>query len=218
MAMKTISVLVVDDHAMVRSGFRRLLETSSQFHVVGEAENGEEAFRLYFDLRPDVVLLDLLMPGEGGLATIRRLISRDTQARVLVISMFDEPGIVRRTIDVGALGYLSKGASLEELTAAVMAVAAGQCYIEARLASRLKEVEQNMNPVDALTTRELEVFSMLAVGRSVNEIADLLHLSSKTVGAHRTSIMKKLALKNSAALARMAIVWNVVKVPGHQVS
>lgn len=213
MALEMISVLFVDDHAMVRSGFRQLLETSPQFHVVGEAANGEEAFRLYFDLRPDVLLLDLLMPGEGGLATIRRLLSRDANIRIVVLSMFDEPGIVRRAMDVGALGYLSKGASLEELTAAVLAVADGHSYIEARLAEQLQAVELHVNPVDSLTTREFEVFSMLAVGHSVQDVARLLHLSTKTVGAHRTSIMKKLALKNSAELARMAIIWNIVRVP-----
>jgi len=208
-----ISVLLVDDHTMVRSGFRRLLETNPHFHVVGEAENGEEAFRLYFDLRPDVLLLDLLMPGEGGLATIRRLIGRDANIRILVLSMFDEPGIVRRAMDVGAKGYLSKGASLEELTTAVTAVANGRSYIEARLAAQLQAVELHVNPIDSLTTREFEVFSMLAVGRSVQDIATLLHLSTKTVGAHRTSIMKKLVLKNGAELARMAIVWHIVRVP-----
>ncbi|MDX8406577.1 MAG: response regulator transcription factor, partial [Mariprofundus sp.] len=101
-ATQMISILMVDDHAMVRSGFRRLLESRPEFCVVGEAESGEEGFRHYFELRPDVVLLDLLMPGEGGLATIRRLTSRDAQARILVLSMFDEPGMIRRVMDVGA--------------------------------------------------------------------------------------------------------------------
>jgi len=211
-----VSILLVDDHAMVRSGVRQLLESSPLFHVIGEADNGEDGFRLYFDLHPDLLLLDLQMAGEGGLATMRRLINRDAQIRILVLSMFDDPGIVRRAIDIGALGYLSKGASLDELTKAVMAVAAGQSYIEPRFASQLDRIDPNINPLELLTTREFEVFSMLAIGRSVIEIAKLLHLSSKTAGAHRTSIMKKLALKNSAELARAAIAWNVVKVPNRE--
>jgi len=207
------SIIIVDDHTMVRSSFRMLLESNEEFCVVGEADNGEDAFRMYFDLNPDVVLLDLLMPGEGGLATARRLLSRDPEARVIILSMFDEPGIIRRAVDIGAAGYLSNGAVPSELIAAVTAVAAGQQYIEKRLQSSLQDTSSDAHPMELLTTREFEVFTMLAVGRSVIEIADMLHLSTKTVGAHRTSIMKKLALNNSAELARMAIVWNIVKIP-----
>ena len=209
-----ISILLVDDHDMVRSGFRRLLETHPHFHVAGEATNGEEAYRHYFDLRPDVILLDLLMPGEGGLATLRRLTNRDAAARVLVLSVFDEPGIVRRALENGASGYLSKGASEAELVEGVETVAAGHTYIESRLSAY---ADSPASPIDVLTTREFEIFTMLAQGRSVNEISEVLHLSPKTVGAHRTSIMKKMSLHNSAELARLAIVWNVVRVPSQVV-
>lgn len=207
-----ISVLLVDDHAMVRNGFRHLLEASPLFSVAGEAATGEEGFRLYVDLQPDVVVLDLRMPGEGGLATLRRLISRDAQARVLVLSMFDEPGIIRRALDAGALGYLSKGAATEALAQAVCAVAAGRQYIENSL-MQPDIPGRGRTPLELLTTREFEIFAMLAMGRSVIDIAALLYLSEKTVGAHRTSIMKKLELKNSAELVHVAIAWDLLQSP-----
>ncbi|TLS65487.1 response regulator transcription factor [Mariprofundus erugo] len=206
-----ISVLLVDDHVMVRKGFRHLLEASPLFCIAGEAATGEEGFRLYAELHPDVVVLDLMMPGEGGLATLRRLISRDAGARVLVLSMFDEPGIIRRALDAGALGYLSKGAPIDALSQAVSTVAAGHLYMENSLLHQSGSAAGS--PLELLTTREFEVFAMLAMGRSVIDIAALLHLSEKTVGAHRTSIMKKLALKNSAELVHKAMAWDLLQSP-----
>ncbi len=208
-----ISIVLVDDHAMVRQGIRQLLESDDSFAVIGEAESGEAGFRAYFQLQPDVLILDLMLPGESGLATLRRITSRDADARVLVLSMYDDPAIVVRALDNGAKGYISKAAPHNELKAAVEAVAAGAPYVEQNIRDKLHDCTINeQHPSLALTAREFEVFSMLAEGRTVVEIAELLHLSPKTAGAHQTSIMKKLSLKNSAQLVRTAIVWGVAKL------
>jgi len=208
-----ISILLVDDHDMVRDGIRQLLETNSAFAVVGEADSGEAGFRIFFELQPDIMILDLMLPGEGGLATMRRIRNRDHDANVLIISMYDDPAIVIRALDNGARGYLSKSASHDELVAAVTSVATGKPYIEQKIRKQLNEQAINeQHPSMVLTTREFEVFSMLAEGRSVAEIAALLHLSGKTVGAHHTSIMKKLQLKNGAQLVRIAIMWGIAKL------
>jgi len=208
-----ISIVLVDDHAMVRNGIRQLLESDDAFAVIGEAESGEEGFRAFFQLQPDVLILDLMLPGEGGLATLRRISNRDTNARVLILSMYDDPAIVIRALDCGAKGYLSKAASHVELKMAVQSVASGTPYIEQSIRDKLHERTINeQHPSLVLTAREFEVFSMLAEGRSVVEIAELLHLSPKTAGAHQTSILKKLELKNSAQVVRTAIVWGVTKL------
>ena len=208
-----ISIVLVDDHAMVRQGIRQLLESDDSFAVIGEAESGEAGFRAYFQLQPDVLILDLMLPGESGLATLRRITSRDADARVLVLSMYDDPAIVVRALDNGAKGYISKAASHNELKTAVKTVAAGAPYVEQNIRDELHARTINeQHPSLALTAREFEVFGMLAEGRSVVEIAELLHLSPKTAGAHQTSIMKKLSLKNSAQLVRTAIVWGVTKL------
>jgi len=203
-----ISIVLVDDHAMVRNGIRQLLESEDDFAVIGEAESGEEGFRAFFQLQPDVLILDLMLPGEGGLATLRRISNRDTNARVLILSMYDDPAILIRALDCGAKGYLSKAASHVELKMAVQSVASGTPYIEQSIRDKLHE----QHPSLVLTAREFEVFSMLAEGHTVVEIAELLHLSSKTAGAHQTSILKKLELKNSAQLVRTAIIWGVTKL------
>jgi len=208
-----ISVLLVDDHSMVRDGFRQLLESGGAIDVCGEADCGETGFGEYFRLKPDLMILDLNLPGESGLATLRRVISRDPLAKVLALSMYDEPSIVLRALDCGARGYLSKSASHTELLDAVSAVSQGRPYLEPRLQEMMMDrTMSERNPVQALTAREFEVFTMLAVGKSVQDISGLLHLSSKTVGAHHTSIMKKLELKNSAQLARLALIWGLVRL------
>jgi len=209
-----ISILLVDDHAIVRQSVRQMLEAdNNNYAVVGEASTGEEGFRKYFELQPDMVLLDLMLPGEGGLATMRRIYNRDASAKILVLSMYDDPGIVIRTIDYGAKGYISKSAAPDELKHAVEVVASGKPYIEQRIQAALHDrTTQEQHPSLVLTAREFEVFSMLAEGRMVVDIANLLHISAKTVGTHQTSILKKLKLQNSAQLVRTAILWGVSKI------
>jgi len=208
-----ISILLVDDHSIVREGVRQLLESCEEFSVVAEAASGEEGFREFFRIRPDIMILDLMLPGESGLATLRRIHNRDETAKILVLSMYDDPAMLVRALDNGARGYLSKSAAHSELKDAVRAVAEGKPYIEQGLRERLHERTLNdQHPSQALTSREFEVFAMLAEGLTVINIAKLLHLSAKTVGAHHTSIMKKLGLKNSAQLVRVAITWGAIKL------
>lgn len=208
-----ISILLVDDHSIVREGVRQLLESCDEFSVVAEASSGEDGFREFFRIRPDIMILDLMLPGEGGLATLRRIQNRDGAAKVLVLSMYDDPAMLVRALDNGARGYLSKSAAHSELKNAVRAVADGKPYIEQGLRERLHEQTlSERHPSQVLTAREFEVFTMLAEGRTVVGIAELLYLSAKTVGAHHTSIMKKLGLKNSAQLVRVAITWGTIKL------
>jgi len=208
-----ISILLVDDHSIVREGVRQLLESCDEFSVVAEAASGEDGFREFFRIKPDIMILDLMLPGEGGLATLRRIHNRDDAAKILVLSMYDDPAMLVRALDNGARGYLSKSAAHSELKDAVRAVADGKPYIEQGLRERLHEQTLNeQHPSQALTAREFEVFTMLAEGKTVVGIAELLHLSAKTVGAHHTSIMKKLGLKNSAQLVRVAIMWGSIKL------
>jgi len=208
-----ISILLVDDHDLVRQGLRQLLEIEPDFTIVAEVATGEAAYTAYFKHHPDIVLLDINLPGESGLSTTRRLLARAEHANILALSMYDDPAIVSRALESGARGYISKSVSPAELKQAVIAVASGNPYLEKRLGDQLqKRSASDINPSQLLTDREFEVFTLLAEGHTVNEIADLLHLSSKTVGAHHTSIMKKLGLKNSAQLVRVGITWGLISV------
>lgn len=213
MIKSMITILLVDDHEMVRQGFLQLLETYDDFKVVAEASTGEDGFRKCQQLNPDIVLLDISLPGEGGLATLRRLHARNEQVKVVVLSMHDDPAIIIRAMESGACGFLSKSAFADELRDALIIIHEGGKYIEKRLNDKVHEQGSvGKNPVNVLTSREFEVFGMLSEGKSVLEISELLHLSPKTAGAHRTSIMKKLQLRNSAELVRVALLWNVSKL------
>lgn len=181
--------------------------------VVAEADSGESAYSAYHKHHPDLVLLDISLPGESGFSTMRRLLARGEQVNILALSMYDDPAIVIRALDCGAKGYISKSISSDVLLKAIETVAEGKPYLEKRLFDQLNErTLSEISPSLVLTGREFEVFSLLAEGRTVNEIAELLHLSSKTVGAHHTSIMKKLKLKNSAQLVRVAITWGMIRL------
>jgi len=207
-----ISVYLVDDHAVVRAGFRSMFEAELDITVVGEAASGEEAYGHYLDLQPDVVVTDISMPGEGGLGFMRRLLKRDKDARVLVMSMFDDVAFVKRAMEYGAMGYISKSDDPELLVQAVRAVAAGNTWVAPMLA---QEMVGSMRagegtPQALLTDREFEVFVLLASGKDVKEIADVLYLSPKTAGTHQTRIYHKLGLNTGAELARLAIRLNII--------
>ena len=199
--------MLVDDHAVVRMGFRLLLHGTPDIRVAAEAESGEEACAQYPQVRPDVVVMDLSMPGMGGLEAMARLRARDEHARVLVLTAHDDTIHPRRVLDAGALGYLSKRSAPEELIHAVRQVAHAKVYIEAAIAQELavKRVTGGQNPVEILSRREFEVFMMLARGKSVAEIAETLFLSPRTVGTHMYHIKQKLGVDNSAEMALLAI-------------
>ena len=204
---KIIQVMLVDDHAVVRMGFKLLLESASDIKVVAEAENGEQAVRGYAEHHPDVVVMDITMPGMGGLEAIERILARDAQARILVLSAHEDSVHPKRVLNAGALGYLSKRSAPEELISAIRTVAARKRYLEAGIAQQMaiQQLSGEQSPVDVLSPREFEVFMALAQGKSTNEIADALCLSPRTVGTHLYNIKQKLDAGNQAEIALIAM-------------
>jgi len=200
-------VLLVDDHAVVRMGFRLLLQSTAEMSVVAEADSGEAACQLYLELKPDVVVMDLAMPGMGGLEALRRIRARDARAQVLTLSAHDDPMHARRALQEGALGFLSKRSAPEALEA-VSVVAAGRRYLDSALAQKLALAEFDggtKSPVERLSEREFEVFVRLAGGATVQRIALDLNLSASTIGTHLYNIKQKLGVVNQSELTLIAI-------------
>jgi len=199
-------VLLADDHAVVRLGFRLLLEGAGA-EVVGEAGNGENAIRLYAESNPDVVVMDVSMPGIGGLAALERLLVWESKARVLMLSAHHDDIVPVRALRLGASGYLCKRAEPEEFLRAVGQVAGGRRYLDPELAQivALAQLSGSANPVEALTEKELAVFLKLAEGRSVNDVAGDFCLSPSTVGTHLYHIKQKLNVQNGAELTLVAL-------------
>ncbi|MGD2076707.1 MAG: response regulator transcription factor [Gammaproteobacteria bacterium] len=210
--MSTIRVLLADDHEVVRAGFQRLLETKADITVVAQAASGEEAYQLYLEHRPDVVVMDLTMPGIGGLEASRRILAQDGAAKILVFSVHENEVLLSRALDLGIQGYISKRSASRVMVEAVHQVSAGQMYIGQEMMPFL--VKRRANPdserIAGLTTREFEVFQLLVDSRSVNEIAELLYLSPKTVGHHVAHIKAKLGISDIAGLTRLAIRLGVI--------
>ena len=209
-----IRVLLVDDHAVVRTGFRLLLQSQPDVCVAGEAASGEAACQRYAELAPDVVVMDLAMPGMGGLEALRRIRARDREARVLALSAHDDPMHARRALREGALGFLSKRSAPEALTEAIGAVAAGRRYLDVSLAQKLAlaEIEGGAkSPVERLSEREFEVFIRLARGETVQRIAENLKLSASTVGTHLYNIKQKLGASNQSELTLLAIRHGLIE-------
>jgi two-component system invasion response regulator UvrY len=203
-----IRVLLVDDHAVVRMGFRLLLQSVAEMSVVAEADSGEVACQLYLEHSPDVVVMDLAMPGMGGLEALRRIRARHSQAQVLTLSAHDDPMHARRALQEGALGFLSKRSAPEALLEAVTVVAAGRRYLDPVLAQKLALAEFDggaKSPVERLSEREFEVFVRLAGGATVQRIALDLSLSASTIGTHLYNIKQKLGVVNQSELTLIAI-------------
>lgn len=201
-----LKILLADDHAIVRMGFRLLLEGAGAA-VAGEAGSGEEALRLYADVVPDVLVMDVSMPGIGGLAALERLCVRHPQARVLMLSAHQDAVIPVRALKAGASGYLCKRCLPEEFLQAVRQVAHGRRYLDPELAQQvaLAQISGTAHPADALTEKEFTVFLQLAKGRTVNQVAQDFHLSASTVGTHLYHIKQKLNAANAAELAVIAM-------------
>lgn len=208
-----ISVMLADDHAVVRMGFRLLLQGTEDIRVIAEVETGEAAVQQYANFNPDVLVMDLSMPGIGGLEALRRLVAKHPEAKILVLTSHDDLLHPRRVLQAGALGYLSKRSAPEELIRAVRQVAAGKTFIEAELAQQLamQNVQGDSNPVELLSPREFEVFLQLAHGKSVNEIAEMLFLSPRTVGTHLYNLKQKLNVSNSTEIVLIAIRAGLVQ-------
>ncbi len=208
-----LRVLLVDDHAVVRAGYSVLLKHAGDIRIVAEADSGEEACRLFAAESPDVVIMDLSLPGIGGLEAIRRMIARDPQARVLVFSVHGDLVFVEQALQAGARGYITKRSAPEELVDAVRTVARGGVHLDADIAQELafQKTRGDGSPFRALSTREFEIFCMLAEGQSVNDIAERLSLGYKTVANYSTQVRSKLEVGSNAELARLAIRHGIVK-------
>jgi two-component system invasion response regulator UvrY len=209
-----IRVMLVDDHAVVRTGFRLLLQAVSEISVVGEAESGEAAAQRYPELTPDVLVMDLAMPGMGGLEALKRIRAKHPQARILALSAHDDPVHARRALQEGALGFLSKRSAPETLIEAVTTVAAGRRYLDAGLAQKLAlaDIDGGMkSPIERLSEREFEVFIRLASGATVQKIAEDLKLSASTVGTHLYNIKQKLEVVNQSELTLIAIRHGLIE-------
>ena len=205
--MSQINVMLVDDHAVVRMGFKMLLESASEIRVIAEAENGEAGIKGYMEHKPDVVVMDITMPGMGGMEAIERILAKDSNAKILVLSAHEDSVHPKRVLNAGAMGYLTKRSSAEELIKAIRTVAGGKKYIEASVAQQMaiQQLSGEQNPVDVLSEREFEVFMSLAKGKTTNEIAETLFLSPRTVGTHLYNIKQKLNANNSAEIALIAM-------------
>ena len=204
----SIRVLVVDDHAVVRTGLRRVLDAEPDIETVGEAPNAERAVFEAMAHKPDVVLMDVVMPGKSGIEIIPTLQQNAPQAKVLVLSMQDDPRYLREAFDAGASGYVLKEAADTEVVDAVRAVAAGERYVHPTLGARLVDAEaaeRRRADEDPLSEREREVLRLLALGHTNQEIAKLLYISVRTAETHRAHIMQKLRLSSRAELVRYAL-------------
>ncbi len=212
-----IRVMLVDDHALVRMGFRMLLTSErggAPVEVVAEVGSGEQACADYARVRPDVVVMDLSMPGMGGLEAVRRLLAQDPKARVLALSAHEDTAHPRRVLRAGALGYLAKRSAPDALIAAVTAVARGERYLDAQTAQALAVVQLDggdTSPADVLSEREFSVFIQLARGMSVAQIADNLKLSPSTVGTHLYNVKRKLKAGNQSELTLVALRWGLIE-------
>lgn len=211
----TLRLVLADDHAVVREGLRAVLDAEPDFEVVGQAENGDEVVALVDDLRPDVVVLDLMMPGRNGLDVIGELAERWPETRVLILSMHHSEAYVVEALSRGAAGYALKQAETAELGRAIRDVAAGRRYLSPPLSERALEAYSRRasgpaDPYDTLTNREREVLKLVAEGYTNVAIADRLCISARTVETHRAHVMKKLALHTPVELAVYAVRRGIV--------
>jgi two-component system, NarL family, response regulator NreC len=205
--MKRIRILLADDHAVVRQGFRMILSAHADLEIVGEAGNGREAVELAASLRPDVVVMDVAMPELNGIEATRRLTADNPHIRVVALSMHKDSVYVREILRAGARGYLLKDSVADDLVAAVRAVAGGEGYLSPAISNAvLDDYRKHVtDPIDLLSSREREVLQMLAEGKTNKEIAVILNLSVYTVDAHRGRIMEKLNVHSINELVRFAV-------------
>src|SRR4029079_1626899 len=210
----TIRVLVVDDHAIVRSGLRRVLDAEPDIETVSEAENADRAVFEAMEHKRDIVLMDVVMPGKSGIEGLPALLQAVPTVQVLILSMQDDPRYVREAFEAGASGYVLKEAADTEVITAVRAVAAGERYVHPALGARLlaAEVEERKRAeADPLSEREREVLRLVSLGHTNQEIAKLLYISVRTAETHRAHIMQKLRLSTRAELVRYALEHGLVE-------
>ncbi|NYT47264.1 MAG: response regulator transcription factor [Candidatus Methanofishera endochildressiae] len=208
-----IKVILVDDHAVVRVGFKMLLATDERIEVIAEAERGEEAMQLYKAMQPDIMVIDISMPGIGGLEAIRRICARDSRAKILVFSVHNEQVFINQAIKAGAKGFISKNSAADILVDAIQQIVKGDTYIEGGLT---RENEDNATPgdhqkiIDGLSSREFDIFILLAKGKTAHKISEEMCLSYKTIANYSTQIKKKLNVASVTELTHIALLSGMV--------
>lgn len=208
--MATIKLILVDNHTLVRAGFRSLVEDLADIEVIGEADNGRTALQLVETLKPHLVLMDIAMPDMNGLEATARIVHDFPQVRVLIVSMHANEEYVYQALRSGALGYLLKDSGIEELELAIRALARGETYLSPAVSKYVvtdyvRRLGEEGNPLDQITPRQREILQLIAEGKSTKEIAELLYISTKTVETHRTQLMDRLDIHDIAGLVRYAI-------------
>ncbi len=210
-----IRILLVDDHAVVRTGIKLMLKDALDIEVIGEAPNGEDAIQLARELKPDVVLMDINMPGIGGLEATLRILRNDTSIKVLIISTHDDDILPARFMSLGASGYLNKRASQSDLIRAIQSIHAGNYYVDPAVLSHTimqKPPTEDTAQLEQLSERELQILLMVARGIEVSDIAKKLYVSAKTINGYRNSILRKLVVKNTSRPLRIAIIHGLIDV------
>lgn len=201
----SLSVMLVDDHRVVLEGYRRLLEPDASLRVVAEASSADSAYRAFCEFAPDVIVLDIAMPGASGVDAMRRMLARDDKARIVVCSMYEDPIYVDRCLANGARGYVTKASAAEVLVAAIKAVGQGERYLSPDAAAALARWQaRERDALASLNAREMEVLRQLVRGASLVDVAAMMNLSEKTVANYQTLIRQKLGARNAAQLLRAA--------------
>lgn len=206
-----LTVLLADDHPIVRQGLRAVLGTESDIELVGEAADGPSAVKLTTQLKPAVVVLDLMLPGSSGLEVARQLRKRMPDLRIVILSMHSDPAYVREAMRAGVDAYVAKEAGGEELIQAVRAAAEGRRYLSPPITEDVLSGRSNKDPFDLLTAREREVLQLTAEGLTGNDVAERLFISPRTVESHRANMMRKFGLRNQKELIRFAVERKLVK-------
>ena len=209
-----INVLLTDDHELVRTGIRRLLEDSKQVKIVGEAECGEDSLQLAQSLNPDVILMDVNMPGIGGVEACRRILQRNPKQKIIVLTVHNEQTFPRRLLEIGAKGYLTKECGVDEMIKAIKQVNSGGSYIAPTIAQQLALSllpGNDVNPVNRLSPREFQVMLMISQGLTNAEISDKLCLSPKTISTYRLRVLEKLDAHNEVDLIKIAVEQGMVE-------
>ena len=218
MRSKRISVLIADDHALIREGIKQILELEEDIHVVGEANNGEEAFELASKLEPDIILLDINMPKTNGIEALRRFKDMGITSKVIILTIHEDREYILKTLKLGANGYMLKDSSANSLIEGIRRVAKGENYIQSSVADLVSASsddsmeDKSIEQINSLTNREYEVLMLIAEGLNNKDIAERLYISEKTVKNHVSNIFKKLELNDRVQAAIFAYKYNIIKL------